>query len=223
MASRYYTSQFSYSFERMCVSLMGNAQQTSAGAFASLVSGGITYTAVTMGSAGNSITIAIVGGGTAGSEVVSVSGSAISIQIESGVSTRNQVVAAIQASAAASALIGVSATSGGTAASLLSATALASGADTVFSVKGLSSVTLTQIGTGLYKLAIADAYNALLNMDIMLQRATAVDLQPQIASVDVSSAKVVTFRMLAGATPTNLSNNDILYIRMDLRNSSQSP
>lgn len=46
----------------------------------------ITYTAVTAGTAGNSVSIAYTTGATAGSEVVSVVGSAISVQIASGTS-----------------------------------------------------------------------------------------------------------------------------------------
>lgn len=210
----------------MPVSLMGSIQQSgSTGAFATLVDNGITYLAQTMGAAGNSITIALVAGGTAGSEVVTVSGSAISVSIQSGVSTRTQVKAAIDASAAAAALVSVSVSSGGTAASLLSATALASGASTVLVPVGLSSLTVTQIGTGLFQIALADKYQALLSANIMLQRATAVNLVAQLQSADVSNAtaasRVIVFRMNAVATPTNLAANDILYIRLELRNSSQ--
>jgi hypothetical protein len=224
MASRYYTSQFNYSFERMAVTLMGSATQTDLGAFATLVDNGITWTAVTMGAAGNSITVALVAGGTAGAEVVTVTGNAISVQIESGVSTRTQVLTAVQASAEASALVNISVASGGTAATLLAATPLATGDDTDFTIVGLSSVTLSQIGTGLFKLAIADAYANLLACSIMIQRASgAVDLVAQLATVDTSSAKAITFRTNAGATPTNLANSDVLYIRLELRNSSQTP
>lgn len=223
MASRNYTSQFVYSFERQLVRLIGSETQSgSAGAFATLTDNGITYTAVTMGSAGNSITVALVSGGTAGAEVVTVSGTAISVKIQSGTSTRTQVKTALDASAAAAALISTSVTSGATAATLLAATHLATGVDTVFTNSSPRAFSLSQIGTGLYQISIPDKYTALLDMSIMLQRATAVDLVAQIASVDVSSGKKITFRMNAGATPTNLASGDILYISMGLRNSSNS-
>lgn len=220
MANRRFTSQFNYSFERMPVVLSGNFSQSDLGAFATLTSNGITYTADVMGAAGNSITIAIVAGGTAGAEVVTVSGNAISVQIESGVSTRTQVETALNASVAASALISVSVASGGTAASLLSATALATGDDTDFTAVGGSGFELSQIGTGVYQISLSDSYAALLNCSIMLQRASAVDLIPQIQSVDVVSDQEIVFRMQAGATPTNLANSDVLYIRLELRNSA---
>lgn len=223
MANRRFTSQFNYSFERQPVCLSGSATQTDVGAFATLVSNGITYLAQTMGAAGNSITIALVAGGTAGAEVVTVTGNAISVQIESGVSTRTQVKTALDASAAALALISTSVASGGTAATLSAAAALATGDDSDFTVVGQYGFTLTQIGTGLFKIALADSYPALLNCSIMLQRASgAVDLVPQMASADPVTTKIITFRLNAGATPTNMANSDVLYIRLELRN-SQTP
>lgn len=224
MANRRFTSQFDFSFEKMPVSLMGNFTQSgSAGAFATLLNNGITWTAVTMGSAGNSITVALVSGGTAGAEVVTVTGTAISVQIQSGVSTRTQVLTAVQASTAASALVSISVASGGTAATLLAATPLASGVDTVFIANiGLGNpMILTQIGTGLYQLALGNqAFKALLDCSIMLKRASgAVDLIAQLASDSVSaSSPLITFRMLATATPTNLADADALYIRLGIRN-----
>ena len=72
---------------------------------ASVVVLDLTFTAVAdLGQDGNSITVALTSGGTAGAEVVTVSGTAISIKIESGVSTATQVKAAFDASAAATAL-----------------------------------------------------------------------------------------------------------------------
>lgn len=222
MANRLFTSQFSYSFERQPVSIMSSFAQTDLGAFASLVSNGITWTAVTMGSAGNSITIAVVAGGTAGAEVVTVSGNAISVQIESGVSTRTQVLTAVQASVPASALVGISVASGGTAASLLAATPLAGGDDTDFTqIAASSACSLSQIDTGVYKLQMSDSYAALLSFDVMIQRASAVDLMAQVQSVSFgsSSDSYVIFRIQAAATPTNLANSDVLYIKAIMRNS----
>jgi hypothetical protein len=70
----------------------------------------ITYTAVTAGTSGNSVSVAYTTGGTAGSEAVSVVGSAISVQIQSGVSTARQVLAAVNNSASALALVSASIT-----------------------------------------------------------------------------------------------------------------
>jgi hypothetical protein len=218
MANRRFTSQFNYSFEKQPVKLMGSILQTDAGAFAALVDNGITWTAVTMGAAGNSITVALVAGGTAGAEVVTVSGNAISVSIESGVSTRSQVETAVEASVAASALVGINVSSGGTAATLLAATALASGDDTDFT-STLKGCSVSQIGTGVYQILLEDSYNALIGCSIQLLRAAAVDLMPQIQSVDVVTSKKIIFRMQAAATPTNMANDDQLFIELSLRNS----
>lgn len=94
---------------------------------ASVVKGGVTYTAVAnLGSAGNSITVAYTGGATAGAEVVTVVGSAISVQIENGVSTITQVRTAVNASAAAAALVVATGTSA-TVVATATATSLAGG------------------------------------------------------------------------------------------------
>lgn len=218
MANRNFTSNSSFSFERMPVRLMSSFAQTDIGAAATLVSNGITYTADRMGSAGNSITIALVAGGTAGSEVVTVTGKAISVAIESTVSTRTQVKTALDGSAAAAALISVSVTSGGTAATLSAAAPLAAGDDTDFT-RSSSCMSVHQIDVGVYEIELPNVYNALIGASIMIQRAAAVDLMAQIQAVDLA-AKTVTFRVQAAATPTNLANSDVLYISLELRNSS---
>lgn len=64
----------------------------------------ITYTSTQQGSYGQSVSIAYITGGTAGSEVVTVVGTAITVKIQSGVSTATQIVTAYAASAAAVAL-----------------------------------------------------------------------------------------------------------------------
>ena len=64
----------------------------------------ITYSALSTGGAGP-VTVQYVGGGTAGSEVVTVTGQAIVVKIQSAVSTATQVLAKINASAAAIALV----------------------------------------------------------------------------------------------------------------------
>lgn len=219
LANRLFSSQFLYNFERQLVSLQAAITQSgSVGAFATLVTQGITLTAVRMGSAGNSITIAFTGGATAGAEVVSVSNKAISVQIESGVSSITQVRTAINASAAAAALVAATGTSA-SAVSSASALPLASGADTSFSQIG-SGFSIAQSGTGVYELTLENTYSNLLGIDVMIQKATAADLKPQMISQTVSSSKLVNFRILAVATPTNLASGDVMYITLKLRNSA---
>jgi hypothetical protein len=220
MAERRFTSQFSYSFEKMPVRATLAATKTASGAFATITKGGVSGTAVIMGTEGNSITLAYTTGGTAGAEVVTVSGNAISVQIESGVSTITQVRTALNASVAAAALATFTGTSATTVAAA-AATSFSSGADTTFTyVQGLGQgITLTQTGTGVFVATLPNKYNALLGATFTLGRASgAVDLTFQIASESVASAKTVTFRSLTGATPTNPAVSDVLYIAFDLRN-----
>lgn len=78
---------------------------------ATLVKGGVTYTAVATDNTGNLISVAYTGGATAGAEVVTVVGNAISVQIEGGVSTITQVRTAVNAKAEAAALVTATGTS----------------------------------------------------------------------------------------------------------------
>lgn len=216
----------------MACRLMGNFKQTGAtGAFAALTTQGITGTAVIMGSAGNSITLAFTGGGTAGAEVVTVTGAAISVQIQSGTSSITQVRTALNASAAAAALAAFTGTSASTVASAAAAPFI-SGADTSFTVvnpNGNTSTTgvtagfsLTQIGTGLFQITLADPYAALICPNISIQKATATDIKTQVYShaVAFGTAQAIKFRTIAVATPTNLADGDYVFVDVTLRNSS---
>jgi len=231
MANRRYTSQFSYSFERMPVKLMAAFTQTgSTGAFAAKVTQGLTLTAVTMGSYGNSITIAFTPGATAGAEVVSVIGNAISVQIETGVSSVTQVRTALNAAPAAAALVTTTGTNAATVATA-SALPLLAGADTSFTVAqpqgGTSTAgvaagfTLSQTGTGEFKMAINDPYPSMQAASISIQKAAAADIKAQISSAATAfgSAQAVTFRTIAVATPTNLASGDVIYVELTMRNS----
>lgn len=217
--------QFMYSPEKKPVNLMGAVSQTgSVGTAATLVDNGITYLADVFGTAGNSITVALIAGGTAGAEVVTVSGNAITVQIEDTVSTRTQVKTAIDGNAAASALISVSVASGGTAATLMAATPLATGTNTPFSNDG-KYFDLVQLNTGLYQLQIPHngsvaQYKALLAANISIQKAAAADVKAQVYAVDLA-AGTINFRVIAVATPTNLASGDIIYVDLKLRNSTK--
>lgn len=123
------------------------AKTFNSGVAASKVIQDLTYTAVTRGAAGNSITIAYTGGGVAGAEIVTVVGTAISIQIQSGVSTATQVNTAYGLSAPAIALAtAVVSGTGGNAQTTVSATPLASGVD---SAVDISADTVTIAANGL--------------------------------------------------------------------------
>lgn len=220
MAARTY-KQFMYSQERMPVMLAGSFTQDGApGNTAALLRNSIIYAAKHLGSAGNNISIALVAGGTAGSEVVTVTDTAISVQIQSGVSTRTQVKDAIDNSVPAAALIQVTVSGGGSAATLLAATNLAGGTDTVF-VSNAKDMTLLQTDHGIYKLILQDEFFGLLAANFSLLLPVAADLTTQIASQQVTDLDdpSMVVRVMSGATPTDLDDGQALYCQLMLRNS----
>lgn len=83
--------------------------------------------------------------------------------------------------------------------------------------QGLS---ISRASAGVLTISIPDSYPNLIGASVMIQRSSgAVDLVAQIASADVSTAKTVVIRTLAGAVPTDTANGDVLYISLDMRNS----
>jgi hypothetical protein len=223
MANRYFRSQFLYSFLGQPVSICGYMDLV-APVKASLVNQGVTLTAVAYGSSGANVTYALTAGGTAGAEVVSVTGSAISVQIESGVSTVTQVRTAINASVAAAALVTATGTSGVAVTAPLAATALSGYTEAVSSFfgPGVASIAQDPAAAGTYLITLRDVYNKLVAPKYELQAASAVDLVPQQKSEAVSSTKIVSVRLLAGATATDPGAAARLYFDLKLNNSSIS-
>lgn len=217
MANRLF-NQFLFSFTKMLTCIQGQIVLQQA-VKATRTAQGMTYTADAFGSAGNSITVTLVAGGTAGAEVVTVSSKAISVVIQSGVTTQTQLKTALDASAAAAALIDTSVASGGTAVSAATAVTLTGGVDGVASstVKGAS---VARTGVGQYTITLEDKYKAVMAIHATLEASSAVDLVPQIKSVDVSSAKTIVVNLLAAATPTEVAAACTLHFSAFLRNSS---
>jgi hypothetical protein len=106
----------------------------------------IVYQSKPAGSIGNSISITYLGGGSAGSEVVSVSGFNITVTIANGSSSASQIKAAIEGNLAANALVKATTSSGSTPQSTQSILYLQNGQDGA--IEGLvTSVTNAQIFT----------------------------------------------------------------------------
>lgn len=221
LMQRYLRSQFINSQIGRPTLISGHVALTTPVA-ATLTNQIVVLTAVAKGSAGNSITYALTGGGTAGAEVVTVVGTAISVQIESGVSTVTQVRTAINASGAAAALVTATGTNAATVTAPLAATNLAGGDDGVGAVSNfgqlLSSVTRT--GVGQYTFTLADTYSMEQSVVFRVLAATPVDLIPQIKSIDVVTAKTIVVSLLTGATPTEIAANTTLQMNAVLNQSS---
>ncbi len=109
----------------------GDDSITALTASAEIVIQDLTYTAATPGFDGNDISIEYIGGGTAGSEVVTVDGSFIQIKIQSGVSTATQVKTAFDLVSDATDLASVAISgTGGTAQVIAAEEFLSGGFDT---------------------------------------------------------------------------------------------
>jgi hypothetical protein len=217
MANRLF-NQFLFSFTKMLTSIHGQIVLQQA-VKATKTAQGMTYLADAFGAAGNLISVELVDGATAGAEVVTVTGSTIVVEIEDGVTTQAQLKAALDGDTAAAALISVSVASGSTPVAEAASVFLAGGTDGVKSCD-IKGATCARTGVGEYTVTLTDKFAALMDCQLTLEAATAVDLVPQIKSHDVSSAKTIVFRLLAGATPTEVAAASTVHFKAFLRNSS---
>lgn len=217
MANRL-SQQFIWNYLKKFTKVVGEISLVQA-VKATVTGQGITYLADSFGSAGNSITVTLTSGGTAGAEVVTVSGYAISVQIQSGVSTRTQVKAALDASAAAAALIDTSVTSGATAATAAAAVTLTGGVDGVSTSYAPGTYSITRTGVGEYTIVFNDLYVKFMGASFTLLAASAVDLVPQIKSF-TPSTKTLVVRLLSAGTPTEVAAAATLYFEANFRDSS---
>lgn len=84
--------------------------------------------------------------------------------------------------------------------------------------------TVTRTGTGAFTITLANKYPELLGLSILVGKATAQDLVPQVVAVDVASARTITFRLLTGTTPTDVTSEAAtLFINIVLKNSTIAP
>lgn len=90
---------------------------------------------------------------------------------------------------------------------------------TLLSEEGVESI--VQNGVGDYTLTLEDPYNELKSFKGMILKATAVDMRFQIYSetVNAVATKAIRFLSLTGATPTDIPDSTIVFLRMDLKNS----
>lgn len=86
------------------------------------------------------------------------------------------------------------------------------------SVLGIASV--ERDAPGVYKITLEDAYFSLKSAKARLLHTSAEDIRFQISSETVSSTKLIIFKTLTGATPTDPASGSIAFIRLELKNSS---
>lgn len=73
--------------------------------------------------------------------------------------------------------------------------------------------------TGEYTITLEDHYVALMSGNFTVQAATAVDLVPQIQSVDLAT-KTIVINLNTGATPTEPAAVTRVHMTLHLRNST---
>lgn len=163
------------------------------GAAASIVEQDLTYTAQSLGEAGNSIVIQYLDDGTAGAETVNVVGTTITVHEQSGVSTADQIKAAVDAFPAAIALVATTVTGTG------------SNPQTVLPddnlVGGQNSATVTAGGAtvtyGVEWAIAGDEAGAAANLIAALNTAPMTDV------IATANGQTVTFHSTTPGTPGN--------------------
>lgn len=88
--------------------------------------------------------------------------------------------------------------------------------------QAMNGATAARTGVGTITITLADGYNAFLGAQFTVQSASAQDLVPQIASVDVVSAKTVVVKLLTAAAPADPASAIVLNVHIMVRNSSVS-
>ncbi len=86
------------------------------------------------------------------------------------------------------------------------------------SVLGVSS--MARSSDGVYTITLEDKYFAAKSVKAIIKNASALDLVPQVVSEGVASTKVVTIRLLTGATPTEPPDGAQILVKFELKNSS---
>lgn len=98
--------------------------------------------------------------------------------------------------------------------------ATGSGGVTANNILGAS---VARTGTGAFRITLEDAWPELLAAHIIVAKATAQDLVPQINAVALTS-KTIDFRLLTGTTPTDVTTEaTTLYITLVFKNSTINP
>jgi hypothetical protein len=185
---------------------------TGAAQVASAVIQDLTYNAQVAGSSGNLITINYIGGGTAGSEVVTVTGTNIVVQIENGVSTAQDIKNAIDGFPAASALVSVSITglATNTQNTLTSAVHLSGGLNANEIKVALSTGELFEVGSYIDIIDENDGNTAYLTAAKVIGRGTGVNkdiLALNVPAVPaIASNRIVIGHAPATYQPTSSEN-----------------
>lgn len=87
-------------------------------------------------------------------------------------------------------------------------------------VRGLGVASVARSSAGLYVVTLEDKYMRLMQCDVSIQSAAAIDLQCQLVSEAVSNAKTVSFRTIVGSVETDADEPIVVRVFFNLKNSS---
>jgi hypothetical protein len=99
-------------------------------------------------------------------------------------------------------------------------TIAASGAPTLVSASSLGVASIGRSSAGLYVLTLQDKYSSLKHAHIQIVTPTAEEMQANLVSESVASAKTVTFRCTTAGVATDPASGDSFLIALQLKNTT---
>lgn len=94
----------------------------------------------------------------------------------------------------------------------------ASGAPTIVTGYGFASITRT--GAGDYKVTLSDRYSSLKFIEGIFLSSSAQDIRLQLKAEAVLSSKTFDFYTLTGASATDPANGQVLFLKVEVKNTS---
>lgn len=88
------------------------------------------------------------------------------------------------------------------------------------SSEDLVGAAVSKTGTGAYKITLEDSYQSAKAVILQLESSTDVDMDVQVKSVDVSSAKEIAFKTLVAGVATDSVAASKVHVLIVLKNSS---
>ncbi len=94
----------------------------------------------------------------------------------------------------------------------------ATGAPTISSGYGIASIARNAAGD--YTITLSDKYASLKHFEVTHLSSSAQDLNFQLHSEDVASAKTIRFLCLTGATATEVASGKVLFVKIEVKNTN---
>lgn len=94
------------------------------------------------------------------------------------------------------------------------------GAPTLVAADSLGVASIARNSAGLYTLTLQDTYNKLLHASVQIRTPSAEDIKANLVTESVASAKTLQFRCVAVGTATDPASGDMIYVSLQLKNST---